>query len=173
MTQTVRNLSAVQETQVWSLGWEDSLGKEIATHCSILAWEVPWMEEPGGVQPMGSQRVRHVWANNTDIIIAWFYFFKAHYFFKILINLFVYLGHQHVACSIFVSLPGLEPVLPGVEVRSFYIDVIFYIYVIYCLAVLGLQYCMGFSPVAASEDYPPVVVLCLLIVVASLADRVF
>ena len=44
--------------QVQSLGWEDTLEKEMATHSSILAWEIPWAEEPGGLQSMGSQRVR-------------------------------------------------------------------------------------------------------------------
>ena len=53
----VRNLHAVQETQVQSLGWEDPLEKEVATHSSVLAWEIPWTEEPGGLQSMGSQRV--------------------------------------------------------------------------------------------------------------------
>ena len=57
MTQTVKNLSAVQETQVRSLGWEDPLEKGMATHSSILAWRIPWTEEPGGLQSMGSQRV--------------------------------------------------------------------------------------------------------------------
>ena len=47
-----------QETRVQSLGWEDPLKKEMATHSSILAWELPWTEEPGGLQSMGSQRVR-------------------------------------------------------------------------------------------------------------------
>ena len=50
----VKNLPAVQETWVQSLGWEDSLEKEIATHSSILVWEIPWTEEPGGLQFMGS-----------------------------------------------------------------------------------------------------------------------
>ena len=50
---------APQETCVQSLGWEDTLEEEIATHSSILAWRIPWMEEPGGLQSMGSQRVRH------------------------------------------------------------------------------------------------------------------
>ena len=49
----------MQETWVQSLGWEDTLEKEKATHSSILAWRIPWTEEPGGLQPMGSQRVRH------------------------------------------------------------------------------------------------------------------
>ena len=58
VTQMVKNLPAMQETQVQSLGWEDPLEKEMATHSSILAWRIPWREEPGGLQSMGSQRVR-------------------------------------------------------------------------------------------------------------------
>ena len=57
VARTVRDLSAVQETQVRLLGWEDILEKKKATHSSILAWETPWTEEPGGLQSMGSQRV--------------------------------------------------------------------------------------------------------------------
>ena len=53
----VKSLPAVQETQVLSLGWEDPLEKEMATHSSILAWKIPWMEEPGRLQSVGSQRV--------------------------------------------------------------------------------------------------------------------
>ena len=59
MAQMVGSLPAMQETQVQSLGREDPLDKEMATHFSTLAWKIPWMEEPGGLQPMGSQRVRH------------------------------------------------------------------------------------------------------------------
>ena len=55
----VKNLASMQETRVRSLGWEDPLEKEIATHSSILVWKIPWMEEPGGLQSMGSQRVGH------------------------------------------------------------------------------------------------------------------
>ena len=55
----VENLPAMQETLVQSLGWEQTLEMEMATHSSILAWRIPWMEEPGTLQPMGSQRVRH------------------------------------------------------------------------------------------------------------------
>ena len=50
-------MQKTQETQVWSLGWEDPLEKEMATHSSTLAWKIPWMEEPGRLQSMGSQRV--------------------------------------------------------------------------------------------------------------------
>ena len=51
--QSVKNLPAVQETQVRSLGWEDPLEKEMATHTSTLAWKIPWMEERGRLQSMG------------------------------------------------------------------------------------------------------------------------
>ena len=49
-------MQETQETQVWSLGWEDPLEEEMATHSSILAWEIPWAEEPAGLQSMGSQK---------------------------------------------------------------------------------------------------------------------
>ena len=55
----VKNLPAVQETQVQSLGREDHLEKEMATHSSILVWKISWTVEPGGLQSMGSQRVGH------------------------------------------------------------------------------------------------------------------
>ena len=55
----VKSLPAVQETQDQSLGQEDPLEKEMATPSSILAWKIPWIEEPGGLYPMGLQRVRH------------------------------------------------------------------------------------------------------------------
>ena len=54
----------MQETQVRSQGWEDPLEKEMATHPSILAWRIPWTEEPGRLQSMGSQRVRYDWETN-------------------------------------------------------------------------------------------------------------
>ena len=65
MAQTIKNPPAMQETRVQSLGWEDALEEDMATHSSILAWRIPGMEEPGGLQSMGSQRVRHDWATNT------------------------------------------------------------------------------------------------------------
>ena len=55
----VNNLPTMWETWVRSLGWEDPLEKEMATHSSILAWKIPWTEEPGGLLCIGSQRVRH------------------------------------------------------------------------------------------------------------------
>ena len=78
----VKNLPAIQETQIWFLGWEDPLEKGMATHSSILAWRIPWTGEPGGLQSMGSHRVNtterltHTWykqgclnCNNTNIIV--------------------------------------------------------------------------------------------------------
>ena len=57
MAQTIKNLPAMQETQVQSLCQEDPLEKGLATHSSILSWRIPWIEEPGGMQSMGSQSV--------------------------------------------------------------------------------------------------------------------
>ena len=59
VAQTVKRLSAMLETWVRSLGWEDPLEKEMATHSSTLAWKILWIEEPGRLQFMGSQRVGH------------------------------------------------------------------------------------------------------------------
>ena len=65
VVQVVKNLPAVQETWVWSLGWEGLLEKGMATHFSIFAWRIPWTEEPGGLQSVGLQRVGLDWVTNT------------------------------------------------------------------------------------------------------------
>ena len=59
VAQMVKRLSTMRETQVRSLGWEDLLEKEMAIHSSTIAWKIPWTEEPGRLQSMGSQRVEH------------------------------------------------------------------------------------------------------------------
>ena len=59
MAQIAKHLSTMQKTQVQSLGWEDPLEKEMGTHSSTLAWKIPWTEERGRLQSMGSQRVGH------------------------------------------------------------------------------------------------------------------
>ena len=59
MAQTVKCLSTIRETHVRSLGREDPLEKEMAIHYSTFTWKIPWMEEPGGLQSMGSQRIGH------------------------------------------------------------------------------------------------------------------
>ena len=65
MVQMVKNPPTMQETQVWSLGWEDLLEKGMATHSSILAWRSLWTEELGRLQSMGSQSIRHEWTTFT------------------------------------------------------------------------------------------------------------
>ena len=69
MTQTVKNLPAIQETRVPSQSWEDPLEKEMATHSSVLAWRIPWTEGPGGLQFKGPQRVGRDRATNTFILV--------------------------------------------------------------------------------------------------------
>ena len=73
VAQTVKRLPAVQETWVQSLGWENPLEKEMATHSSTLAWKIPRTEEPGRLQSMGSQRVGHNWATSVSVssVLAW------------------------------------------------------------------------------------------------------
>ena len=65
MAQAVKNLPALKETTVQSLGWEDSQEEEVATHSSVLAWRIPWTEEPGGLQPTGPQRAGRDQRTNT------------------------------------------------------------------------------------------------------------
>ena len=72
VAQTVKRLPTMRETQVQSLDQEDLLEKEMATHSSILAWKIPWIEGPGRLQPMGSQRVRHNWETSLSL------FFHSH-----------------------------------------------------------------------------------------------
>ena len=68
VSQRLKHLPAMWETWVGSVDWEDPLEKEMATHSSILAWRIPWTEEPGGLQSPGSQRVRHDWATSLHVI---------------------------------------------------------------------------------------------------------
>ena len=66
VAQWVKTLPTMQETWIWFLGWEDLLEKEMASHSSILAWEIPQTEKPGRLQSLGSQRVGHNWATSLD-----------------------------------------------------------------------------------------------------------
>ena len=70
MVQTVKNLPAVQETRVRPLGWEDPLEEEMATHSSNLTWRIPWIEEPGGLQSMGSQSQTQLSKSTTNTYCA-------------------------------------------------------------------------------------------------------
>ena len=71
VAQTVKHLPAVQETRVRSLGWKVPLEKGTATHSSILAWRIPCTEKPGGLQPVGSQRVGHDRVTNMGTVPWW------------------------------------------------------------------------------------------------------
>ena len=80
MAQTVKHLPTMRETWVQSLGWEDPLEKEMATHSSTLAWRIPWTEGLGRLQSMGSQRVGHDWATllppsclNQSLTREWYF----------------------------------------------------------------------------------------------------
>ena len=77
MAQRLKRLPGMQETQVRSLGREDPLEKEMATHSSTLAWRIPWREEPGRLQSMGSQRVGH----NRATSLSFFHFHWLNYLF--------------------------------------------------------------------------------------------
>ena len=70
VAQVVKHLPTMWETQIWSLGQKDPLEKEMATHSSILAWRIPWTEEPGGLWSMGLQRVGHDWATKLSTFIS-------------------------------------------------------------------------------------------------------
>ena len=74
VAQTVKRLSTMRETRVRSLSWEDPLEKEMAIHSRTIAWKIPWAEEPGRLQSMGLQRVRHDWATSlhfTSCPLSW------------------------------------------------------------------------------------------------------
>ena len=89
VAQMVKNLPAMQETWVQSLGWEDLLEKEIATYSSILAWgRIPWTEEPGRLKSIGLQRIRHDWAMNFSFSSRSF----CYMIFKSLLA-----GHEHLS----------------------------------------------------------------------------
>ena len=70
VAQMVKRLLSMQETRVQTPGQEDLLEKEMATHSSTLAWKIPWMEEPGGLQSMGSQRIGHDWATSLSLSLC-------------------------------------------------------------------------------------------------------
>ena len=70
VSQMVKSLPAMQETQIWSLGQKDPLEKRTATHSRIIAWEIPWTKESDDLQSMGLQRVRHDWMTNTFILLS-------------------------------------------------------------------------------------------------------
>ena len=85
VAQRLKRLPEMRETWVRSLGQEDPLEKEMATHSSILAWRIPWMEEPGGLQFTGSQRVGHDWATSLTYLLKCFNLWLNQYLVKVLL----------------------------------------------------------------------------------------
>ena len=71
VAQMVKRLPAMQETRVWSLGQKDPPKKKMAAQSSTLAWKIPWMEEPGGLQSMGLQRIGHNWVTSLSFFLSW------------------------------------------------------------------------------------------------------
>ena len=123
MAQWLNNPPAMQDTRVWFLGWEDPLGNEMATHPSILAWRIPWIEEPGGLQSTGSQRVGHDWATSLyyhvmlkfikkhlgGSIINMFHFYKCNGTF-ILSCIFQHLGKYSIWFSRMTDILSFNPI---------------------------------------------------------------
>ena len=89
VAQRLKHLPAMRETQVWSPAWEDPLEKEMAAHSSILAWKIPWTEEPSRLRSMGSQRVGHDWATSQFTTLGYFFrWFFRRLLFKFLASYF-------------------------------------------------------------------------------------
>ena len=108
MVEQLKNPSVMQEspeTWVWSLGQEDSLEKKMATHSSILAWKIPWTEEPGGLQYMGLQRVRHDWARGTHVYMNIFRCMFS--YIHIFIHMYIYL-HIILHKKYFLGQAGIK-----------------------------------------------------------------
>ena len=97
--QRLKRLPAMWETWVQSLGWEDPLEKKMATHCSSLAWRIPWMEEPGRLRSMGLQRVWHDWATSLSpsLGLEWKLTFSSP------VATAVFQVCWHIECSIFTA----------------------------------------------------------------------
>ena len=132
----VKRLPAMQETWVRSLCWEDLLEKEMATHSSILAWRILWMEEHGRLQSMGSQRVGHDWASSLSLSL--FIDYMPH---KVIIKHWLnFLCYILYPCNLFVLyvvvytysplpiLPLLPPIPPLVFTSLFYVSVCIWVY---------------------------------------------
>ena len=96
VAQRVKHLPSTQETWVRSLGGEDSLEKEMATHSSILAWKTPWMEKPGELQSMDSQRVEHNWVTSLHMNNYLFHLLCVHLplFVTLCCGLFLFISLQ-------------------------------------------------------------------------------
>ena len=106
VAQTIKNLSAMWETQVQSLGWDDPLEKGMAIHSSILAWRISWTEEPDGLQSMGLQRVRPDWMTNTH-----FTFFREDH--EVLFYVFFFLNWDNCLWLLYLLHHDYEVIYPS------------------------------------------------------------
>ena len=113
----VKNLPAMWETWVWSLGWEDPLEKGMATHSSILAWRSPWTEKPGQLQSMESARVGHNWASNTGHLYV-FGKISIQILCPVLMALFTFLLLSCMRFLYILFLPSGDLPYPGVKPGS-------------------------------------------------------
>ena len=114
----IKNLPAMQETQVWSLDGGDQLEKRMAMHDSILAWRIPWTEEPGGPQSMWLQRIRHDWVTNTHTVLLYiqryiYTHIHTHHIFSIRASV-----HGHLDCFHNGSPPWNKQSLTSCNSRS-------------------------------------------------------
>ena len=128
VAQMVKHLPAVRETRVRSLGWEDPLEKEMATHSSTLAWKIPWTEEPGRLQSMGSQRVAHDWT--TSLWVVW--------------EVYMYIGYKspvrHIICGYFILFYCLfNFLMVSFDTQKFIILMKFILSFLFCH--LSIWYC--------------------------------
>ena len=157
VAQMVKHLPVVQETRAWSLGWEGPLEKEMATHSSTLAWKIPWTEEPGRLQYMGSQRVGHDWATSQAQ-----YTLRVHT--QLLSHVRLFATPQTKAHQIPLSMelsrqeywsglpfpisrdppnPGIKPMSPALTGRFFttvQLEKLYYIYLFIIYSVCSLCY---------------------------------
>ena len=99
----VKSLPAVLETWVQSLDWEDSLEKRMAIHSSILAWRIPWTEEPGRLWSLGSQRIEYDWA--TNVLLSFHFFNAAHTPLCLLLLLLISTPLESRLIKPFTSIP--------------------------------------------------------------------
>ena len=100
----VKCLPTMQETRVRSLGGEDPLEKEMATHSSTLAWKIPWTEVPGRLQSMGLQRVRHDWVTSLSFSLVPLYILGSFVKNKVPIGSWIYLWASYLVPLVYISV---------------------------------------------------------------------
>ena len=104
VSQMVKCLPTMQETRVWSLGGEDPLEKEMATHSSTLAWKIPWTEVPGRLQSMGLQRVRHDWVTSLSFSLVPLHILASFVKNKVPIGAWVYFLAFYLVLLVYISV---------------------------------------------------------------------